>query len=173
MVDALSAFTSEVTGVAPEVETPGILGAQASPEGVQVAWADFTRNLNQLGSDLTGRGRSVSEVMKAVAANDWMKFVNIDVMPDLKIIVDSTVSQPNTSANEVTQASLKVGMEGTWNVEGAHMKCRPIGHEPYGPGTVYRACYKTASTAWKIRISLQERTIAVATTILDCGEITQ
>ena len=46
MVDQLSAFASEVTRVALEVGTFGILGGQATVEGVQGTWADLTRNVN-------------------------------------------------------------------------------------------------------------------------------
>ena len=48
MVDQLSAFASEVTRVALEVGTQGILGGQARVEGVQGTWADLTRNVNVL-----------------------------------------------------------------------------------------------------------------------------
>jgi hypothetical protein len=43
MVDQLSAFASEVTRVALEVGTQGILGEQAHVEGVKGTWADLTR----------------------------------------------------------------------------------------------------------------------------------
>jgi hypothetical protein len=46
MVDQLSAFASEVTRVALEVGTQGILGGQAKVDGVQGTWADLTRNVN-------------------------------------------------------------------------------------------------------------------------------
>jgi osomolarity two-component system sensor histidine kinase NIK1 len=46
MVDQLSAFASEVTRMALEVGTQGILGGQAKVEGVQGTWADLTRNVN-------------------------------------------------------------------------------------------------------------------------------
>lgn len=46
MVDQLSAFASEVTRVALEVGTQGILGGQAKVEGVKGTWADLTTNVN-------------------------------------------------------------------------------------------------------------------------------
>ena len=46
MVDQLSAFASEVTQVALEVGTQGILGGQARVEGVQGTWADLIGNVN-------------------------------------------------------------------------------------------------------------------------------
>ncbi|EAU83641.2 atypical/HisK protein kinase [Coprinopsis cinerea okayama7 len=119
MVDQLSAFASEVTRVALEVGTQGILGGQAKVEGVQGTWADLTRNVNKMASNLTDQVRSISEVTKAVAAGDLTKLVNVDVqgeMLDLKMTVNSMVSQLSTLANEVTRVSLEVG-----DVEGAYM----------------------------------------------------
>ncbi|KAF5309701.1 hypothetical protein D9611_014713 [Ephemerocybe angulata] len=92
MVDQLSAFASEVTRVALEVGTQGILGGQVRVEGVQGTWADLTRNVNKMASNLTDQVRSISEVTKAVAAGDLTKFVNVDVqgeMLDLKMTVNS------------------------------------------------------------------------------------
>ncbi|RPD58040.1 hypothetical protein L227DRAFT_469196, partial [Lentinus tigrinus ALCF2SS1-6] len=65
MVDQLSAFASEVTRVALEVGTQGILGGQARVEGVQGTWADLTRNVNKMATNLTDQVRSISEVTKA------------------------------------------------------------------------------------------------------------
>jgi osomolarity two-component system, sensor histidine kinase NIK1 len=135
MVDQLSAFASEVTRVALEVGTQGILGGQARVEGVQGTWADLTRNVNvcitpalphpsqidngnflqKMASNLTDQVRSISEVTKAVALGDLSKTVEVDVqgeMLDLKMTVNSMVAQLSTLANEVTRVSLEVGTEG-------------------------------------------------------------
>ncbi|KAG6915218.1 hypothetical protein DXG01_012663 [Tephrocybe rancida] len=115
MVDQLSAFASEVTHVALEVGTEGTLGGQARVEGVQGTWADLTRNVNKMASNLMDQVRSISEVTKAVALGDLEKQVNVDVqgeMLELKLTVNSTVSQLKLLANEVTRVSLEVGTEG-------------------------------------------------------------
>ncbi|KAH9971282.1 hypothetical protein BJV74DRAFT_783695 [Russula compacta] len=115
MVDQLSAFASEVTRVALEVGTQGILGGQARVEGVQGTWADLTLNVNRMASNLTDQVRSISEVTKAVALGDLSKQVEVDVqgeMLDLKMTVNSMVNQLSTLANEVTRVSLEVGTEG-------------------------------------------------------------
>ncbi|KAJ3740011.1 histidine kinase [Lentinula detonsa] len=115
MVDQLGAFASEVTRVALEVGTQGILGGQARVEGVQGTWADLTRNVNKMALNLTNQVRSISEVTKAVAQGNLSKFVEVDVqgeMLDLKETVNSMVVQLSTLANEVTRVSLEVGTEG-------------------------------------------------------------
>ena len=56
MVDQLSSFADEVTRVAREVGTEGILGGQAQVGGVGGTWRDLTENVNQLASNLTVAG---------------------------------------------------------------------------------------------------------------------
>lgn len=46
MVDQLSGFASEVTRVAQEVGTQGILGGQAVVQGAEGTWDHLTRNVN-------------------------------------------------------------------------------------------------------------------------------
>ncbi|KAH9840883.1 histidine kinase [Rhodofomes roseus] len=115
MVDQLSAFASEVTRVALEVGTQGILGGQARVEGVQGTWADLTRNVNKMATNLTDQVRSISEVTKAVANGDLGRTVNVDVqgeMLDLKTTVNQMVARLSVLASEVTRVSLEVGTEG-------------------------------------------------------------
>ncbi|CAL1702932.1 unnamed protein product [Somion occarium] len=115
MVDQLSAFASEVTRVALEVGTQGVLGGQATVEGVQGTWADLTRNVNKMASNLTDQVRSISEVTKAVANGDLSRTVDVDVqgeMLELKTTVNQMVSRLSTLAGEVTRVSLEVGTEG-------------------------------------------------------------
>ena len=49
MVDQLGNFSAEVTRVAREVGTEGMLGGQARVEGVSGTWKDLTENVNNLG----------------------------------------------------------------------------------------------------------------------------
>ena len=60
MVDQLSAFASEVTRVAREVGTEGILGGQASVPGVSGTWKDLTDNVNVMASNLTNQVRNIA-----------------------------------------------------------------------------------------------------------------
>jgi methyl-accepting chemotaxis protein len=46
MVEQLGSFASEVTRVAMEVGTKGILGGEARVPDVQGTWADLTKNVN-------------------------------------------------------------------------------------------------------------------------------
>src|SRR5213079_930736 len=53
MVDQLSSFADEVTRVAREVGTEGILGGQAHVKGVSGTWKDLTDNVNFMATNLT------------------------------------------------------------------------------------------------------------------------
>jgi osomolarity two-component system sensor histidine kinase NIK1 len=115
MVRQLSSFSSEVTRVSMEVGTRGILGGQATVYGVQGTWADLTKNVNVMASNLTKQVRSISSVTKAVAAGDLSKMVEVEVegeMLDLKRTVNTMVLQLSSFASEVTRVAMEVGTQG-------------------------------------------------------------
>ncbi|SJL18213.1 related to nik-1 protein (Os-1p protein) [Armillaria ostoyae] len=115
MVDDLNAFAGEVTRVALEVGTQGILGGQATVEGVEGTWADLTRNVNKMATNLTDQVRSISKVTKAVAMGNLTQLVDVNAqgeMLDLKITVNQMVEQLSVFASEVTRVSLEVGTQG-------------------------------------------------------------
>src|SRR5437899_11772236 len=58
MTDTLQAFADEVTRVAREVGTDGVLGGQAQVEGVSGTWKDLTDSVNRLAGNLTGQVRN-------------------------------------------------------------------------------------------------------------------
>jgi HAMP domain-containing protein len=70
MVDQLGAFASEVTRVAREVGTEGVLGGQANVPGVAGTWKDLTDNVNAMASNLTSQVRNIADVTTAVARGD-------------------------------------------------------------------------------------------------------
>ncbi|KAG8927685.1 hypothetical protein FRC01_007082 [Tulasnella sp. 417] len=108
MVQQLNTFASEVTRVALEVGTMGVLGGQAQVEGVQGTWADLTNNVNKMAENLTAQVRSIANVTKAVASGDLQQLSK----STSRNTVNSMVQQLYTLANEVTRVSLEVGMEG-------------------------------------------------------------
>jgi HAMP domain-containing protein/signal transduction histidine kinase/DNA-binding response OmpR family regulator len=115
MVDQLRSFASEVTRVAREVGTEGILGGQARVEGVSGTWKDLTESVNFMAGNLTGQVRNIAEVTKAVAAGDLSKKVTVDVkgeILELKNTVNTMVDQLRSFASEVTRVAREVGTEG-------------------------------------------------------------
>src|SRR5207237_182676 len=79
MTDTLSSFAAEVTRVAREVGTEGILGGQAQVEGVAGTWKDLTDNVNFLASNLTSQVRNIAQVTTAVAKGDLSQQITADV----------------------------------------------------------------------------------------------
>ncbi|KAI9635269.1 two-component-like hybrid sensor histidine kinase 1 [Dioszegia hungarica] len=115
MVRQLTVFANEVTRVALEVGTQGILGGQARVEGVEGVWDDLTTNVNKMARNLTDQVREIAEVTKSVARGDLTRTVDADAQGeilDLKITVNDMVAQLTVFAAEVTRVSLEVGTEG-------------------------------------------------------------
>ncbi len=116
MVDQLSSFASEVTRVAREVGSEGILGGQARVEGVSGTWKDLTESVNFMAGNLTSQVRNIAEVTTAVAAGDLSKKITVDVkgeILELKNTINTMVDQLRSFASEVTRVAREVGTDGS------------------------------------------------------------
>src|SRR5204863_305340 len=115
MVDQLSSFADEVTRVAREVGTEGILGGQADVPGVSGTWKALTDNVNFMANNLTTQVRNIAEVTTAVANGDLGKKITVDVrgeVLELKNTINTMVDQLSSFADEVTRVAREVGTEG-------------------------------------------------------------
>jgi HAMP domain-containing protein/signal transduction histidine kinase/ActR/RegA family two-component response regulator len=115
MVDQLRSFASEVTRVAREVGSEGILGGQARVEGVSGTWKDLTDSVNFMARNLTGQVRNIAEVTTAVATGDLSKKITVNVkgeILELKNTINTMVDQLSSFASEVTRVAREVGTEG-------------------------------------------------------------
>src|SRR5688500_14146158 len=115
MVDQLSAFASEVTRVAREVGTEGMLGGQASVQGVARTWKDLTDNVNCMAANLTGQVRNIADVTTAVARGDLSRKITADArgeILELKNTINTMVDQLSAFASEVTRVAKEVGTDG-------------------------------------------------------------
>src|SRR5213076_302154 len=115
MVDQLSSFADEVTRVAREVGTEGMLGGQAEVEGVSGTWRDLTENVNFMASNLTDQVRSIAQVTTAVAKGDLTQQIDVDArgeIQELKNTINTMVDQLGSFADEVTRVATEVGTEG-------------------------------------------------------------
>ncbi|MEO5576763.1 MAG: HAMP domain-containing protein [Gaiellaceae bacterium] len=120
MVDQLSSFAAEVTRVAREVGTEGILGGQATVEGVSGTWRGLTDNVNVLANNLTGQVRAIADVTTAVARGDLSQKITVDAkgeIAELKGTINTMVDQLSSFAAEVTRVARDVGTEGKLGVE--------------------------------------------------------
>ncbi|MBV8757989.1 MAG: HAMP domain-containing protein, partial [Deltaproteobacteria bacterium] len=115
MVDQLNAFASEVTRVAREVGTEGVLGGQAQVRDVSGVWKELTDNVNSMAANLTNQVRNIADVARAVAAGDLSRKITVDAkgeVLDLKATLNTMVDQLNAFASEVTRVAREVGTEG-------------------------------------------------------------
>jgi HAMP domain-containing protein len=115
MVDTLRAFADEVTRVAREVGTEGILGGQAQVRGVAGTWKDLTDSVNSMAGNLTSQVRSIALVTTAVAHGDLTQKTYVDArgeILELKTTVNRMVDQLSSFADEVTRVAREVGTDG-------------------------------------------------------------
>ena len=115
MIRQLEIFTSEVTRVAREVGTEGMLGGQAEVPGVTGVWKDLTESVNSMANNLTNQVRNISDVTIAVASGDLSKKITVDVRGEilqLKETINTMVDQLRSFASEVTRVAREVGTDG-------------------------------------------------------------
>ncbi|WP_354638798.1 HAMP domain-containing protein [Kitasatospora camelliae] len=115
MVDTLSTFADEVTRVAREVGTEGILGGQARVANVAGTWKDLTDNVNSMANNLTNQVRNIAQVTTSVAQGDLTRKIDVDArgeILELKTTINTMVDQLSSFAAEVTRVAREVGSEG-------------------------------------------------------------
>jgi methyl-accepting chemotaxis protein len=111
MVDSLNDFASEVTRVAREVGTEGILGGQAQVRGVAGIWKELTDSVNLMAHNLTDQVRNISEVTTAVANGDLSKKITVEAkgeILELKNTVNQMTDRLDGFASEVTRLTKEV-----------------------------------------------------------------
>jgi PAS domain S-box-containing protein len=115
MVDELSALAREVTRVAHEVGTEGVLGGQAQVPAVAGTWKELTDNVNTMSSNVARKVRDIAAVTSAVANGDLSRKLTVDVRGEFlaqKETINTMVDQLNAFASEVTRVAREVGTEG-------------------------------------------------------------
>ena len=166
MVDTLRAFADEVTRVAREVGTEGILGGQARVPGVAGTWKDLTDNVNSMANNLTGQVRNIAEVTTAVARGDLRRKIDVDArgeILELKTTINIMVDQLSAFADEVTRVAREVGTEGKL---GGQAEVR--GRRPAPGSELTENVNQLAST-----LTIQLRAIADVSTGVTRGDLTR
>jgi signal transduction histidine kinase/DNA-binding response OmpR family regulator/HAMP domain-containing protein len=165
MVDQLSSFASEVTRVAREVGTEGILGGQADVRGVAGTWKDLTDSVNFMAGNLTSQVRGIAKVVTAVANGDLQQKLTVAAKGEIAALSDtinSMIDTLATFADQVTTVAREVGVEGK------------LGGQAKVPG---------ASGTWKgltenvnqlaANLTTQVRAIAEVATAVTQGDLTR
>ncbi|EIM84699.1 uncharacterized protein STEHIDRAFT_81369 [Stereum hirsutum FP-91666 SS1] len=165
MVVQLKSLAKEVTRVSLEVGTEGKLGGQAYVPGAQGTWKELTNNVNLMAENLTNQVRSIATVTKAVANGDLTKRIEVDVkgeMAELKATVNGMTSSLSTFADEVTRVAREVGTDGR------------LGGQANVSGV--RGTWKDLTDNVNVmarNLTVQVRSISVATTAVARGDLTQ
>ena len=115
MVDQLRSFAAEVTRVAREVGTEGMLGGQAFVPGVAGTWKDLTDNVNSMATNLTTQVRGIAKVVTAVAKGDLSKRLVVEAKGEIAELAETINDMTLTLgifADQVTTVAREVGTEG-------------------------------------------------------------
>src|SRR5207302_1451320 len=115
MTDTLGAFADEVTRVAREVGTEGILGGQAQVEGVAGTWKDLTDNVNFMAANLTSQVRNIAQVATAAARGDLTQQIAVPAKGEVAALAETINCMTDTLssfADEVTRVAREVGTDG-------------------------------------------------------------
>jgi HAMP domain-containing protein/signal transduction histidine kinase/CheY-like chemotaxis protein len=115
MVDQLSSFAAEVTRVAREVGTEGILGGQADVKGVAGTWKDLTDSVNFMAGNLTAQVRGIAKVVTAVANGDLKQKLTVEAKGEIAALaetINGMIETLATFADQVTTVAREVGVEG-------------------------------------------------------------
>jgi HAMP domain-containing protein/CheY-like chemotaxis protein/signal transduction histidine kinase len=115
MVDQLNAFASEVTRVAREVGTEGLLGGQATVPGVAGTWKDLTDTVNVMAANLTEQVRGIVKVVTAVANGDLKQNLAVKSKGEVAALAETINNMTDTLAifaDQVTSVAREVGVEG-------------------------------------------------------------
>ncbi|MDP4231438.1 MAG: response regulator, partial [Bacteroidota bacterium] len=115
MVDQLNSFASEVTRVAREVGTEGILGGQSEVKGVAGTWKDLTDSVNMMASNLTSQVRGIAKVVTSVATGNLRQKLSITAKGEVAQLTETINEMIDTLAvfaDQVTTVAREVGVEG-------------------------------------------------------------
>ncbi|MGH3749951.1 MAG: HAMP domain-containing protein, partial [Micromonosporaceae bacterium] len=165
MVDQLSDFADEVTRVAREVGTEGILGGQARVRNVAGTWHDLTDSVNFMADNLTGQVRNIAQVTTAIARGDLTQKINVDArgeILELKNTINTTVDRLSDFGDEVTRVAREVGTEGKL---GGQAEVEGVS------GTWQRLTESVNRLA--SNLTTQVRAIATVATAVTTGDLTQ
>jgi len=165
MVDSLSTFAGEVTRVAKEVGTEGVLGGQAKVPNVAGTWKDLTENVNFMASNLTTQVRGIAKVVTAVANGDLNQKLVVEAKGEVAALADTINGMTDTLsifADQVTTVAREVGAEG---------KLGGQAEVPNAAGTWKDLTDNVNSLAGNL--TNQVRNIALVTTAVANGDLSQ
>lgn len=107
MVERLRTFAFEVSKVAREVGTEGILGGQAKVENVDGKWRDLTDRVNVMARNLTSQVRAFADITSAAISGDFSQEIMIEAsgeMDELKRKINTMVSGLRESFEKINNA---------------------------------------------------------------------
>ena len=142
MVDQLNGFSSEVSRVAKEVGTEGILGGQAKVEGVAGTWKELTDNVNGMAANLTEQVKKIAKAAIAVAKSSEEMMAESQTMSQAS---QETSTQAESVSSNAAQVSANVQSVAT-GVEEMTTSIQEIAKNATNAAQVATTAVKTAET---------------------------
>ncbi|KAF5314664.1 hypothetical protein D9611_007185 [Ephemerocybe angulata] len=167
MVPFLNLLAKEVTRVAQEIGTEGVLGGQVNVPNVQGTWKVLVDNINVMAMNCTIKVRQITRVTKAVAAGDLTKKIDAGArgeILELKDTVNGMVDTLKAFAEDITCVAKEVGVEGKL---GRQAKVAKVS------GKWKDLAQNVNVLASNVAITLQVRAIATTTNAVARGDLTK
>ncbi|MGH6673093.1 MAG: response regulator, partial [Xanthobacteraceae bacterium] len=165
MVDQLNGFASEVTRVAREVGTEGLLGGQAQVPGVAGTWKDLTDTVNVMAANLTEQVRGIVKVVTAVANGDLKQNLTVKSKGEVAALAETINNMTDTLAtfaDQVTTVAREVGTDGL------------LGGQANVPGAAGTWKHLTGNVnLLAANLTTQVRSIAEVATAVTKGDLTR
>ncbi|MDT0305589.1 HAMP domain-containing protein [Streptomyces sp. DSM 44917] len=165
MVDQLSSFQAEVTRVAREVGTDGVLGGQAQVQGVAGVWKDLTDSVNLMAGNLTKQVREIAQVTTAVANGDLSQKITVSASGEVARLADTINGMTeilSSFADQVTRTATEIGTDGKL---GGQARVQ-------GVAGVWKELTDSVNTAFR-NLSDQVRDIAQVSAAVANGDLSQ
>lgn len=111
MVEQLNIFASEISRVAREVGTEGLLGSQAVVESAAGTWKELIDNINRMSINLTEQIGSIGEVMLALAQGNLSKQItakNAGEFQQLSDRVNQMIANLTASIKQMAEVATAV-----------------------------------------------------------------
>lgn len=106
MVDQLRTFAGEVTRVARQVGTEGILSTKAEVSDVMGVWKDIITDVNTMASNLTTQVRAFAQISAAATRNDFSQIITVEASGEMDAL-KTKINQMVLTLREAMQKNMQ------------------------------------------------------------------
>jgi CheY-like chemotaxis protein/methyl-accepting chemotaxis protein len=115
LVDFMKAFSAQVTKMAREIGTEGLLGAQVVIPNAAGVWKELTSDVNLMANSLTQQVQDVTQVAFSISKGELNKRMEVDAkgeMGNMKTTINRMADYLTLISNEITNLLNNLSNEG-------------------------------------------------------------